>query len=328
MTMPLVEVHLTSETLASALRDDVRSGLASPPRELPPKWFYDERGCAFFDEITRLPEYYPTRREREILARESGSIARLTGADTLVELGSGTSEKTRLLIDAMAGGGGLRRVVAFDVSEPAVRQATGALAAEYPGVEVRGVVGDFDHHLDRLPDGGRRLIAFLGSTIGNLRPGERKRFLADLAAQMAPGDAFVLGTDLVKDRARLEAAYDDPAGVTAAFNLNVLSVLNRELGADFDPGLFDHVARFDEEEEWMELGLRARRAHVVAIPDPGVTVDLEVGELIRTEISAKFRKEGVEAELAGAGLEMAEWWTDAGGEFGLSLSFADQRRAH
>lgn len=322
MTAPAVEVHLTPDALAAALRADVRSGLASPPRELPPKWFYDERGCALFDQITRLPEYYPTRREREILTREAASIARLTGADTLVELGSGTSEKTRLLLDAMASGGQLRRIAAFDVSEPTIRHATEALAVEYPGVEVSGVVGDFDHHLDRLPGGGRRVIAFLGSTVGNLRPAERKRFLADVAAQMAPGDAFLLGTDLVKDRARLEAAYDDAAGVTAAFNRNVLSVLNRELGADFEPGLFSHVARFDEDEEWMELGLRAGRAHVVVIPDPGVILDLEAGELVRTEISAKFRRAGVEAELAGAGLEPAEWWTDAGGDFGLSLAFA------
>ena len=322
MTGPVVEVYLTPETLAAGLRADVRSGLASPPRELPPKWFYDERGCELFDQITRLPEYYPTRREREILAREAASIARLTGADTLVELGSGTSEKTRLLIDAMASGGSLRRVVAFDVSESTIRHATDTLAAEYPGVEVRGVVGDFDHHLDLLPGGGRRLIAFLGSTIGNLRPAGRKRFLACLAAQMEPGDAFVLGTDLVKDRARMEAAYDDAAGVTAAFNRNVLSVLNRELGADFDLDLFHHVAQFDEDEEWMELGLRASRAHVAIIPDPGVTVDLQAGELIRTEISAKFRRRGVEAELADAGLEMAEWWTDADGDFGLCLAFA------
>ncbi len=321
-TTPRVDVHLGPEVLAAALRADVRSGLAAPPRELPPKWFYDERGCALFDEITRLPEYYPTRREREILTREAASIARLTGADTLVELGSGTSEKTRFLLDAMAEGGFLRRIVVFDVSEPTIRDATTALAGEYPGAEVVGVVGDFDHHLDRLPEEGRRLVAFLGSTIGNLRPAERKRFLADVASQMAPGDALLLGTDLVKDRARLEAAYDDRAGVTAAFNRNVLTVLNRELDAGFDPELFDHVARFDEDEEWVELGLRAREAHAVEIPDPGLTVELEDGELVRTEISAKFRREGVEAELAGAGLHLTDWWTDAGGDFALSLSFA------
>ncbi|MGH9283154.1 MAG: L-histidine N(alpha)-methyltransferase [Acidimicrobiales bacterium] len=321
-TSPRVEVHLGPDDLAEALRADVRAGLASVPRELPPKWFYDERGCALFDEITRLPEYYPTRREREILGREAATVARLTGADTLVELGSGTSEKTRLLLDAMAGGGQLRRIVAFDVSEPTIRDATGALAGEYPGTEVVGVVGDFDHHLDRLPQEGRRLVAFLGSTIGNLQPPERKRFLADVASGMAPGDALLLGTDLVKERRRLESAYDDAAGVTAEFNRNVLHVLNRELGAGFDPDCFDHVARFDEDEEWVVLGLRAQAAHRVEIPDPGLTVVFEDGELVRTEISAKFRREGVEGELAGAGLDLAEWWTDARGDFGLSLSFA------
>jgi L-histidine Nalpha-methyltransferase len=319
---PRVDVHLTPDVLAEALRDDVRDGLGSAPRELPPKWFYDVRGCELFDRITRLPEYYPTRREREILAREAAAIARVTGADTLVELGSGTSEKTRLLLDAMDGAGTLRRIVAFDVSEPTIRSATAALAAEYPGTQVHGVVGDFDHHLGLLPGGGRRLVAFLGSTIGNLRPAQRKRFLADVASQMAPGDSFLLGTDLVKDRARLEAAYDDAAGVTAAFNRNVLTVLNRELGADFDVTGFDHSARFDTDEEWIELGLRSRRAQTVDIPDPGLTVDLKAGEVVVTEISAKFRRANVEAELAGAGLSMAEWWTDSGGDFGLSLSFA------
>jgi len=317
-----VDVHLTPDVLARALRDDVRDGLGQAPRELPPKWFYDERGCDLFDRITRLAEYYPTRREREILAREAATIARVTGADTLVELGSGTSEKTRLLLDAMTAAGSLRRIVAFDVSEPTIRSATAALALEYPGTQVHGVVGDFEHHLGLLPAGGRRLVAFLGSTIGNLRPAGRKRFLADVASQMAPGDAFLLGTDLVKDPRRLEAAYDDAAGVTAEFNRNLLAVLNRELGADFDIAGFDHVARFDTDEEWVELGLRARRAQTVRIPDPGLSIDLEAGEVVVTEISAKFRRRNVEAELAGAGLTMAEWWTDEGGDFGLSLSFA------
>ena len=317
-----IEVHLGPETIAAALRADARSGLSSPPRELPPKWFYDERGCELFEQITRLREYYPTRREREILAREAGTIARLAGADTLVELGSGTSEKTRLLLDAMAGAGSLRRIVAFDVSEPTIRAASTALAAEYPGTEVHGVVGDFDHHLDLLPGGRRRMVAFLGSTIGNLCPAERKRFFADVAAGMERGDSLLLGTDLVKSRSRLEAAYDDDAGVTAAFNKNVLSVLNRELGADFDPEQFDHVARFDPDNEWVDLGLRSRRAQTVAVPDPGLTLDLDDGEVIRTEISAKFRRAGVEAELGGAGLELAAWWTDARADFALSLSFA------
>ncbi|HET7487563.1 MAG TPA: L-histidine N(alpha)-methyltransferase [Acidimicrobiales bacterium] len=317
-----VDVHLTPGVLARALRDDVRDGLGCRPLELAPKWFYDERGCELFEQITRLPEYYPTRRERSILAREAAAIAEQAGADTLVELGSGTSEKTRLLLDAMAAAGTLRRIVVFDVSESTIRAAAAALAAEYPGVEVHGVVGDFDHHLGRLPGGGRRLVAFLGSTIGNLRPHERKRFLADVASQLAPGDSFLLGTDLVKSPGRLVAAYDDRAGVTAAFNRNVLAVLNRALGADFDLAAFDHVAQWVGDEEWMDLGLRSRIAQSVTIPDPGLTLELAAGETIHTEISAKFRRHGVESELAGAGLSLAEWWTDDEGDFALSLSYA------
>ena len=322
MRAPRVDVHLGPAELAASLREDVRAGLGGRPRELPPKWFYDERGCRLFEDITRLPEYYPTRREREILAREAAAIAALTGADTLVELGSGTSEKTRLLLDAMTAAGALRRIVAFDVAETTVRAAAAALAHEYPGTEVHGVVGDFHEHLPHLPGGGRRLVAFLGSTIGNLRPAERKGFLADVASQMSPGDCLLLGTDLVKDPARLEAAYDDAAGVTAEFNRNVLRVLNRELGADFDVDAFDHVARWDAAEAWVDLGLRARGAQRVTIPDPGLVVELEDGELVRTEISAKFRRPTVEAELADAGLELARWWTDAGSDFALSLSIA------
>ncbi|MDP9403720.1 MAG: L-histidine N(alpha)-methyltransferase [Actinomycetota bacterium] len=317
---PHVEVHLTPEDLARALRADVRAGLGSGPRELPPKWFYDERGCALFEEITRQPEYYPTRREREILAREAGHIAGLTGADTLVELGSGTSEKTRLLLDPMAGAGQLERIAVFDVSEPTIRVATAALAVEYPDAEVHGVVGDFERHLHHLPAGGRRLLVFLGGTIGNLGPLERKWFLGELASGMAPRDALLVGTDLVKDPVRLEAAYDDAAGVTAAFNRNVLVVLNRELDADFDVEQFAHEARFDRDNEWMEIRLRAVAPQVVHIAALGMTLELEAGESVRTEISAKFRRPVVEAELAAAGLELVRWWTDAAGDYGVSLS--------
>ena len=319
---PQIDVHLTAEDLAGALRADVRAGLGTRPRELPPKWFYDERGCALFEDITRLPEYYLTEREREILAREAPAVARLTGADTLIELGSGTSEKTRLLVDALCAADQLRHLVAFDVSEPTIRTATAALAAEYSQAEVRGVVGDFDRHLHLLPNTGRRLVVFLGSTIGNLGPLERKWFLAELAGGMSSGDAFLLGTDLVKDPARLEAAYDDPGGVTAAFNRNVLAVLNRELGADFDVEGFRHRARFDADNEWMEMQLRTESAQLVTIDGLDMTVDLEAGEGVRTEISVKFRRSVVEAELAEAGLELAQWWTDDAGDYAVSLSFA------
>jgi L-histidine N-alpha-methyltransferase len=312
-----VDVHLGPSDMQEALRSDARRGLTAAPKELPPKWFYDDRGSQLFDEITRLPEYYPTRAERAILEARAGEIAAATGADTLVELGSGTSTKTRLLLDALAA----RRYVPFDVSEATLRAAAGELAAAYPGLAVHGVVGDFERHLSLVPSGGRRLIAFLGGTIGNLDPAQRAKFLGEVAAGMAPGDSLLLGTDLVKDVGRLVAAYDDAAGVTAEFNRNVLLVLNRELDADLDPRRFEHVARWDAEEEWIEMRLRSVGAQSVAVRALGLDVDFADGEEMRTEISSKFRRAGVESELAGAGLDLRHWWTDPAGDFALSLAF-------
>ncbi len=318
-----VDVHLGPDDLAAALRADALRGLTASPKVLPPKWFYDEEGCRLFDEITRLPEYYPTRAERTILAARAGDIAERTGADTLVELGSGTSEKTRLLLDALGAKGTLRRFVPFDVSEPTLRDAAGAIELEYPGVDVHAVVGDFEHHLELLPGGGVRLVAFLGSTIGNLEPDARIRFFQAIAAGLGPDDAFLLGTDLVKDVARLKAAYDDSAGVTAAFNRNVLTVLNRELECDFVPQRFAHVARWNPEEEWIEMRLRSEMAQSVHAAELDLDVQFATGEEMRTEISAKFRPAGVEPELAAAGLRLTEWWTDPAGDFALSLSTRD-----
>ena len=323
MSVPTVEVHLGPQDLRAALRRDVRNGLTAAPKELPPKWFYDARGSELFDEITRLPEYYPTRCERSILEERAEEIARLTGADTLVELGSGTSEKTHLLLAALAGAGRLRRIVAFDVSEVTLRDAATTLAAEYPQADVTAVVGDFEHHLHTIPGGGRRLVAFLGGTIGNLAPKARALFLSEVASLLAPGDSLLLGTDLVKDVRRLEAAYDDAAGVTAEFNRNVLRVVNRELGADFEPDRFAHVARFDPDEEWIEMWLRSTVDQRVRVTDLDLTVAFAAGEAMRTEISAKFRRQGVEAELGDADLAMTRWWTDAGGDFAVSLSFKE-----
>jgi len=318
-----VEVHLTSEEVRAALRADVAAGLISSPKELPPKWFYDDRGSDLFDRITRLPEYYPTRCERSILGRHAGEIADLSGADTLIELGSGTSEKTHLLLDAMAGAGRLRRIVVFDVSEATLRQAAGTLAREYPEAGVHAVVGDFERHLATLPGGGRRLVAFLGGTIGNLTPKLRATFLSEVATLLDPGDSLLLGTDLVKNVSRLERAYDDGGGVTAEFNRNVLRVVNRELAADFVPERFDHVARFDPDEEWIEMWLRSTVAQRVSVGALDLTVGYDEGESMRTEISAKFRRPGVEAELGDAGLGLARWWTDADGDFAVSLSFKE-----
>jgi len=321
-TILTIDVHLTPADLAAALRADVVHGLTARPKTLPPKWFYDDRGSELFDAITRLPEYYPTRREREILTREAGEIARLAGADTVVELGSGTSEKTRLLLDAWAAGGQLRRFVPFDVSEATLRQASAAIASEHPGVEVHAVVGDFERHLATLPAGGRRCVAFLGGTIGNLVPAERARFLAELRATLQPGDSLLLGTDLVKDPVRLIAAYDDSAGVTAEFNRNVLHVINHRLDADFRPERFEHVARWDAEAEWIEMRLRSSGAQTARIGALDLDVAFADGEEVRTEVSAKFRRPGVAAELDAAGFALERWWTDGAGDFALSLSFA------
>lgn len=317
-----IDVHLGADDLASALRTDVRRGLVAHPKELSPKWFYDKRGCELFDEITRLAQYYPTRREREILEREAPSIAQLCAAETLIELGSGTSEKTRLLLDTCMAAGTLEAFVPFDVSEETLRTAGMAIARDYAGLRVHAVVGDFDCHLGRLPREGRRLIAFLGGTIGNFAPEKRSVFLRELAASLHTGDAFLLGVDLVKDPSRLVAAYDDDAGVTAKFNRNVLHVLNRELMADFDVDSFMHAAIWDPENEWIEMRLRSSRAQSVTIPAVDLRVDFAEGEDMRTEISAKFRRVRIESELSEAGLEPTHWWTDAAGDFALSLSVA------
>jgi L-histidine N-alpha-methyltransferase len=322
MNAPALEVHLDADDLDRTLRSDVLTGLRAGRKWLPPKWFYDDAGSELFEAITRLPEYYPTRREREILAREAATIALAAGSDTLVELGSGTSEKTRLLLGAWAATGRLRRFVPFDVSEATLRRASEAVASEYPGIEVHAVVGDFERHMDRLPGGGRRCVAFLGGTIGNLVPAERAPFLADLRATLAPGDSLLLGTDLVKDPGRLVAAYDDGAGVTAEFNRNVLRVIDRRLDGDLDPARFAHVARWDAEHEWIEMRLRSQGDQVARIGALDLTVAFADGEEMRTEVSAKFRRTGVEAELAAAEFELTHWWTDAAGDFALSLSRA------
>ncbi|MER8232862.1 L-histidine N(alpha)-methyltransferase [Streptomyces sp. NPDC094049] len=311
---------LAPDAAGADLRADVLHGLTRTPKELPPKWFYDARGSALFEEITRLPEYYPTRAEREILKARAPEVAAVTGARTLVELGSGSSEKTRFLIDALLPG--LDSYVPVDVSESALTGAAEALLAERPGLRVHALVADFTRGLGLPGTPGPRLVAFLGGTIGNLLPGERATFLRSVRAMLAPGDALLLGTDLVKDEATLVAAYDDPAGVTAAFNKNVLSVIDRELAADFDPEAFDHVAVWDREREWIEMRLRARRALTVKIPELDLVVPFAAGEEMRTEVSAKFRQAGVRTELAAAGLDLDRWWTDSGGRFALSLATA------
>jgi L-histidine N-alpha-methyltransferase len=312
--------YLAADAAVDALRRDVREGLTASPKSLPPKWFYDAKGSDLFDQITRLPEYYPTRAEAAILRARAADIAAESGADTLVELGSGTSEKTRILLDALEQGGSLRRFIPFDVDATILESAGAAIGAEYPGIEIDAVCGDFEEHLGKIPLVGRRLVVFLGSTIGNLTTGPRTQFLAALSDSLQPGDTLLLGTDLVKDVDRLVQAYDDAAGVTATFNKNVLAVVNRELSADFDPEAFDHVARWNADEERIEMRLRARTAQHVRIADLDLTVDFAAGEEMLTEVSCKFRPEGIAEELAAAGLRRIDWWTDDAGDFGLSLA--------
>ncbi len=315
-----IEVHLGPNDLDEALRRDAIDGLTASAKHLPPKWFYDERGSLLFDHITRLDEYYPTRRETEILQREADVIAARTGATSLLELGSGTSTKTHLLLGGLARSGTLQRIVPFDVCEPILRSAAPELARQYPGVRVNVVVGDFERHLGRLPFEGITLVAFLGGTIGNLRPIERAKFLGELTDQMAPGDWLLLGTDLVKDPDRLVAAYDDAAGVTAEFNRNVLHVLNRELAGDLEPQRFAHVARWNPEDQWIEMHLRSMGDQSASLAALDLDLRFDDGELLHTEISAKFTRARLEGELAAGGLDLVEVFTDAAADFAVSLA--------
>ncbi|HXV05098.1 MAG TPA: L-histidine N(alpha)-methyltransferase [Solirubrobacterales bacterium] len=327
-----IEVHLAGGRRAAMARE-VRLGLTAKPKELPPKYFYDERGSQLFEQITELPEYYPTRAERAILAARADEIVAAAGEPaTLVELGSGSAAKTRHLLSAMRDAGCLETYVPVDISERITRETAESLVEEYPGLAVRGLVCDFEQDLERIGavdgrgpsvdgsgDGGR-LIAFLGGTIGNLYPGPRRDFLSRIAALLGPRDRLLLGTDLVKEPARLGAAYDDAAGVTAEFNRNVLAVLNRELGADFDLDAFEHVARYDAERAWMDVRLRSRVDQVVRVDGLDLTVRFAAGEEMRTEISAKLTRERLEEIYAEAGLAMSGWFADPAGDYALSLA--------
>ncbi|MCP9622993.1 L-histidine N(alpha)-methyltransferase [Nocardia otitidiscaviarum] len=320
MTAATLEIHLTDDDLTAALRSDARTGLTATPKWLPPKWFYDARGSELFELITELPEYYPTRTERALLERVVGEIACTAQAEVLVELGAGSAAKTRLLLSALSAEGPLKTYVPQDVSATALRAAADEIAAEFPALAVHGVVSDFTATLDNLPRGGRRMIAFLGGTIGNLVPAERAEFLAGIHAVLEPGEQLLLGAGLVIDPAVLVPAYDDAAGVTAEFNRNVLRVLNSRLNADFDPEKFAHVARWDTDNEWIEMRLEATESMTVTVRDLDLTVDFAAGEQMRTEISAKFRREGLETELDAAGFATERVWTDPDGRFALVLA--------
>lgn len=322
MTTPRIDVHLRVDEWRRAQADAACRSLSERPPWLAPVWFYDERGSGLFDEITRLPEYYPTRAERALLEHHAVELADL-GIETLVELGSGTSDKTTVVLDALVAAGSLRRYVPFDVSEETLRDATERLAGRYPSLELHGVVGDFHEHLDRVPAQGRRLVAFLGSTIGNLEPDQRARFLAGLEATMDPGDHLLLGIDLVKDPSVLVAAYDDAAGVTAEFNRNALRVLNREIGTDFDPDGFEHRARWDAERAWIEMRLAALDDQVVTGPGLAAPLRFAAGDEVRTEVSAKFTIDGMTKELWECGFATDAAWTGPDEAFALLVARVD-----
>lgn len=319
-----VDVRLAPDDLRLALRRDALIGLSARPKWMPPVWFYDDRGSDLYEQITRLPEYYPFRAERALLRSVASEITGAAGAEVLVELGSGTSEKTHVLLDAMSACAcGLSGYVAFDVSEATMRSAAGTVCDEF-GIGVHAIVGDFHDHLGAIPDVGRpRLVAFLGSTIGNLDPEQRAVFLGGVGRLLGPDDRFLLATDLVKSVDRLVAAYDDAAGVTAEFNRNLLHVLNRELGATFTPDRFVHVAKWNAEQSWIEMRLRARGFMSAIVRALGMRVDFASGEEIRTEISTKFTPDRVRSELAAAGLAVVETWTDPDGDYLLTLARPD-----
>jgi L-histidine N-alpha-methyltransferase len=315
-----IEVHLSESDDLRSMGREVREGLTSTPKRLPSKYFYDERGSALFEKITELPEYYLTRAEQALLEASAGAVARLTGLEELVELGSGSAKKTRVLIDAGLAEGSLRRFLPVEVSVETAERTARAMAESYPGLEVHAVVGDFEQDLHKLPGAGERLVIFLGSTIGNF-PGEQaSRLLKKIAGLVGPDGWFLLGTDLVKDRTILEAAYNDAQGVTAEFNANILDVVNSRLGGDFDSRRFEHVAFYNSDQERIESYLRSRERHTVRLEGIDLDVSLDEDEMIHTEVSCKYRRSSVESILARAGMTMHHWFTDVGETFALSLS--------
>jgi L-histidine N-alpha-methyltransferase len=324
---PQVDVVGTRDDGRAALYEATFRSLQAEPKELPTVWLYDERGSRLYEEITRLPAYYLPRRESEVLRARAQEIARRTKATTLAELGAGSANNTRVLLDALGAAGALERFVPLDVSGKTLQASAETIAAAYPRIAVQAIVGDFEHDLGLLPRGGRRLIAFLGSTIGNLYPDQRARLLGALADELSPGDSLLIGIDLVKDSARLEEAYNDPGGVTEAFVRNALTAANRELEATFDQRQFAYVARWDPAKEWMDIGFHARETHTVSVRRLGLELTFEEAEPLRVEISSKFRRERFEREAARAGLAVASWWTDRAGDFAVALVLPTSTRS-
>jgi L-histidine N-alpha-methyltransferase len=322
----VVVVRNVAEARSTLYEATLRS-LQAQVKALPSVWLYDEQGSQLYEEITRLPEYYLPGRESEILCARADAVARRTQANTLVELGAGTAMNTRLLLDALEAVGTLERFVPLDVSEQTLRASAQAIAAAYREISVHAIVGDFERDLGALPTNGRLLIAFLGSTIGNLYPKQRKKFFEAVATALGREDALLVGIDLVKDAARIEAAYNDSRGVTEAFVRNALTAVNTELRATFDQHRFAYQARWDPGREWMDIGLRAREAHTVSIERLELEVAFQESEPLRVEVSSKFRREQFEREAAEARLRVESWWTDRAADFAVALVVPQGGRA-
>ncbi|MDX1509726.1 MAG: L-histidine N(alpha)-methyltransferase [Nitriliruptorales bacterium] len=318
----MTDIRLTELTrprrLAEEMADDVREGLTGIPRTLPPKYFYDAVGSALFEQITRLDEYYPTRTEAAILADHAASFVADISPWEIIELGSGSSTKTAMLLDALAAVGG-RRYVPLDVSPTALEAAARALQRTHPWLSVEPHVGDFHDDVPQIERHGPRLLVFLGSTVGNLDWPQRQVFFKSISGALQAEDGFLLGVDLVKDPRRLVAAYDDAAGVTAAFNRNVLANIGSVLGTDLHPDSFAHEAIWNAVDERIEMWLRASEPLTLSFPSIPLEVPLAAGEGIRTELSCKFRREGLATELADAGLHIDRWETDPDNQFAVAM---------
>jgi L-histidine Nalpha-methyltransferase len=323
MTRFYLDRRLPPDFLINALRKDAREGLTASPKCIPSKWLYDAKGSEIYEKITRLPEYYPFRVEGGILEAVADEIAAATQASSVIEFGSGSADKTDILLRALRRAGTLHTYTSIDISESALLAAGSRLIAEYPGLSVRAVLADFETQAEILAANGSpppRLVLFLGGSIGQLTPDQRAEFLRTLHGACRPGDTLLLGVDLVKDPARLMAAYDDSAGVSAEFSKNLLNVLNANVGADFNLDAFDHVVTWHGEAECVAMFLQSRISQVVRLSEIDLSVDFPAGERIRMSISAKFRRDGIQAELESAGFSPRHWWTDPHGQYALSLS--------
>lgn len=318
-----LELHRIQDTdLVADFRDSVLAGLSATPKSIPPKYFYDERGSQLFEDITETEEYYPTRTEAEILAKYSGDIIETTGDDLcLVELGSGSSTKTRMIMDAIGARQGGFEYIPIDISPTIVTEFGMKLLEDYPDISIRGMICDYHRAMEELRhyDAGNKLILFLGSSIGNYTPEDARLLLKDVCAAMQPGDFLLIGCDLIKDDQTINLAYNDAAGVTAEFNLNLLTRINRELNGNFDLSAFEHSAFYNREQSRIEMHLVSLAEQTVTVGTPERSFHFEKGESIHTENSYKFDDKSLTWLFEGAGLKRVRQWTDSRQWFALNL---------